>query len=81
MYRLTVIYEGYDVTFDELIRTMVSSKETGSGFGMGERDMSFEFKTLEGLTEAGKRIKNSKKLKRKVEVLAYNSDNKIKLPR
>lgn len=81
MYRLVVVYEGYNEAFDNLIRTTISSKEIGSGFGMGERDMSFKFKTLEELTSAGKRVKNNKKLKRKVEILAYNGDNKIKLPR
>lgn len=87
MYRLVVVYEGYNEAFDNLIRKTVILpdfsfvKETGSGFGMGERDISFEFKTLEELTSAGKRVKNNKKLKRKVEILAYNGDNKIKLPR
>jgi len=87
MYRLVVVYEGYNEAFDNLIRKTIVSpdfsfvKEVGSGFGMGERDISFEFKTLEELMNAGKRVKNSKKLKRKVEISAYSGDNKIKLSR
>jgi hypothetical protein len=81
MYRLVITYEGYNEAFDNLIRKTVSSKEIGSGYGMGERDISFEFKTLKELIGAGRRVENNKKLKRKVEVLAYKDDNKVKLPR
>jgi hypothetical protein len=55
-FRLEVIYEGYDPSLDTKIEKIVGRGFDGAGFGFGQRDMSFSFKTKKGRDNAQRRL-------------------------
>ncbi len=62
MYRVTVLYEGHDVSKDRRIEEVVGEKHfEGSGFEFrnGERELTFTFRAKKQALKAAARVRNS----------------------
>jgi len=77
---VNVVYEGYDPSFDAKLRAIAkkyNSFDCGSGCGLGERDLDFEFTDL---NVAAKFVKDVYKLDRIKHVYSkshlYDNDYK-----
>jgi hypothetical protein len=55
-FRLEVVYDGYAPSLDDKIEKVVKRSLDGAGFGFGQRDMSFSFKTKRARDNAMKRL-------------------------
>lgn len=68
--RLVIIYQGKlsKKKDEEIIKAIGEKHNTGSGYGFGERDISFVFKTNRSLKNA---VKKAEKIKN-IEVKTYN---------
>lgn len=71
-YTVVAMYTGFDYDRDESIERAARRKADGSGFGFGERDLSFTFVTKRGADNAVKRIH---KVGKGIRSYSYKQEN------
>ncbi len=59
-FRLEVTYSGYSDTLDEKIEKLIKKRCWASGGGLGTRDMSFDFRTVNARYKAKQRLTSAR---------------------
>lgn len=71
-----IVYDAYKYKdYDYLINAKLKREDDGSGYGMGERDLEYCFKTKFGAVNFAKRAKRTlRKLKYLKRIFVYDSN-------
>jgi hypothetical protein len=70
-YTVTIIYGDYNQSLDEKLISLAernTGEDTGSGYGFGQRDLSFDFFTEKGARQFVKKVRSRYGYKHDLEV-------------